>query len=46
MRVRALQPGVSLDLVRERTGFELEVDGPAELAPPTGAELSALRALT
>jgi glutaconate CoA-transferase, subunit B len=47
MRVRALQPGASLELVRERTGFPLEAPAPvAELAPPTEAELSALRALT
>jgi glutaconate CoA-transferase subunit B len=47
MRVRALQPGASLELVRERTGFPLEASEPvAELAPPTEAELSALRALT
>jgi len=45
MRVRALQPGVSLALVRERTGFELEASRPGALAPPTEAELSALRAL-
>jgi len=45
MRVQALQPGVSLDLVRERTGFALEASQPVELAPPTEAELAALRAL-
>ena len=45
MRVQAMQPGVSLDLVRERTGFELVASQPGELAPPTEAELGALRAL-
>src|SRR5205807_915464 len=45
MRVSALQPGASLEMVQERTGFELEASDPAHLARPTGAELSALRAL-
>lgn len=46
MRVRALQPGASLEQVREATGFELEVAGDVERAePPTEAELEALRSL-
>src|SRR5207249_1177904 len=45
MRVRALQPGASLEQVRERTGFDLEASEPVRLAPPTEAELAALRSL-
>ncbi|MDR0360288.1 MAG: CoA-transferase [bacterium] len=47
MRVRALQPGATLELVKEHTGFELEQDGDLdELPPPTPTELAALRELT
>jgi glutaconate CoA-transferase, subunit B len=45
MRVRALQPGASLEQVREQTGFELAASEPFELAPPSQGELAALRAL-
>ena len=44
MRVSALQPGVELEQVRERTGFELLVaDEVAHLEPPSDLELSVLR---
>jgi glutaconate CoA-transferase, subunit B len=47
MRVRAMQPGATLEMVRERTGFELETADPLEDLPePTEAELGALRELT
>jgi glutaconate CoA-transferase subunit B len=46
MRLRALQPGATLEQVREATGFQLLVaDDVRELAPPAEAELAALRAL-
>jgi glutaconate CoA-transferase subunit B len=44
MRLVALQPGVSVAEVRERTGFELLVHPEvAELQPPSQAELEVLR---
>lgn len=46
MRLRALQPGVSIETVREATGFELLVaDKLEELEPPSAEELQVLRAL-
>ncbi len=46
MRVEALHPGVSLDAVRESTGFEVLASGqPAATEPPTAEELEILRAL-
>lgn len=46
MRVEALHPGVTLDQVREHTGFELlQAPRLAETEPPTGDELAVLRAL-
>jgi glutaconate CoA-transferase, subunit B len=44
MQVVTLHPGVSPDLVRARTGFELEIPDPAPITPtPTREELSILR---
>lgn len=46
MRVRSLHPGVTLDEVREATGFELVVDGDADVATsrlPTDEELRLIR---
>jgi len=46
LRLDALQPGVSEEQVRDRTGFEFLVADPVhELARPTDAELSDLRLL-
>jgi glutaconate CoA-transferase subunit B len=46
MRLRALQPGATLESVRKATGFELLVaDDVKELPAPTETELSALRGL-
>lgn len=46
MRVIGLQPGVSLQQVREATGFDLPAaDSVPEMAPPSTEELTALRAL-
>lgn len=46
MRVEAVHPEVSLDTVRENTGFELLVADPVALTePPTPDELALLRAL-
>lgn len=46
MRLRALQPGVSVDDVRRATGFELLVaDELDDLAPPSADELAVLREL-
>lgn len=46
MRVEAVHPGVSLDTVREATGFELLVpDKVPETVPPTETELEVLRGL-
>lgn len=46
MRIDALHPGVSLDAVRDNTGFELlAADGIALTEPPTAGELEILRAL-
>jgi glutaconate CoA-transferase subunit B len=46
MRVIGLQPGVSLQQVREATGFDLPAaDSVPEIAPPSTEELIALRAL-
>ncbi|HVW48551.1 MAG TPA: hypothetical protein VHA76_15955 [Solirubrobacterales bacterium] len=44
MRIRSLHEGVSLDQVREATGFELVAPAePVVTEPPTAAELSLLR---
>jgi hypothetical protein len=41
-----IYPGVSIDEVRDRTGWPLEVSADlSELAPPCAAELAALREL-
>jgi glutaconate CoA-transferase subunit B len=46
MRLRGLQPGVTVGEVRARTGFDLLVaDDVAELAPPSPAEVAACRRL-
>lgn len=46
LRLDALQPGVTVEQVREHTGFELLVsDAVGELAPPTERELAELRRL-
>jgi len=46
MRVDALQAGVSIDDVRQQTGFELAVaPEPANVPPPTSEELHILRML-
>ncbi|MGH3360728.1 MAG: CoA-transferase subunit beta [Nocardioidaceae bacterium] len=46
MRLRALQPGVTVDDVAQATGFELPIaDDLDELEPPSAAELSVLREL-
>ena len=46
MRVEALHPGITLDVVRDNTGFEILVPGDVETtAPPTADELEMLRAL-
>ena len=46
MRVEALHPGVTLETVREHTGFEVLVAGRVETTePPTDDELEMLRAL-
>lgn len=46
MRVEALHPGVTMETVRENTGFELlEADTIEVTAPPTEEELAILRAL-
>jgi glutaconate CoA-transferase subunit B len=46
MRVEALHPGVTLDMVREHTGFEMLVAGRVETTvPPADDELRMLRAL-
>lgn len=43
----AIHPGGTQEQVRAATGWDLQIgDGVAETAPPTGEELSALRALT
>ena len=44
MRIKSLNPGVSLEQVREATGFDLDVDGtPPVTSVPTAAELEILR---
>lgn len=44
MRIASLHPGVALEDVRKRTGFELLCDGaPPETPWPTGHELAVLR---
>jgi glutaconate CoA-transferase subunit B len=44
MELHSLHPGVTLDQVRQATGFELAVREPlATTAPPTAAELTILR---
>ena len=46
MRLRGLQPGVSLDQVRAQTGFELLVsDEVTELTPPSPEEIAIYREL-
>jgi glutaconate CoA-transferase subunit B len=46
MRIEAVHPGVSVQQIRDHTGFPLEtLDPVAETAPPTGDELTLLRAL-
>jgi glutaconate CoA-transferase subunit B len=44
MTLESVHPGVSIDEVREATGFELLTNGDvAETAPPTAEELAAIR---
>jgi glutaconate CoA-transferase subunit B len=46
MKIRSLHEGVSLEQVREATGFELSADGdgePPATEPPSAAELELLR---
>jgi glutaconate CoA-transferase subunit B len=46
MTIEALQPGVSIDQVRENTGFELEVANDVDsVSAPTELELRRLRSL-
>ena len=46
MRLRSLQPGVTVEAVKEATGFPLLLaDEISELEPPTSAELRVLREL-
>ncbi len=45
MRVEALHPGVSMDQVRENTGFDVDGGHPAVSEPPSADELQMLRAL-
>ena len=45
MRIKSLHPGVSLEQVRDSTGFDLVVDGTPPVTPvPAAAELEILRA--
>lgn len=45
-RLRSLHPGVSLEEVRDNTGFDLQVPATVPVTPlPTGAQLELLRAL-
>lgn len=45
MRIKSLNPGVSLEQVRDSTGFDLVVDGTPPVTPvPAAAELEILRA--
>ena len=44
-RLDSVHPGVSVDEVVEATGFDLQVDDPAETPPPSAAELEALDAV-
>ncbi|TWF93753.1 CoA-transferase subunit beta [Saccharopolyspora dendranthemae] len=43
MRLRSVHPGVSVDEVREKTGFELAAGDVAETRSPTDEELSLIR---
>lgn len=43
MRLRSVHPGVTVDEVRERTGFPLTVDTVDETRQPTAEELSLIR---
>ena len=44
MRVQSLHPGVTMEEVRDNTGFDLLVEGrPAETSPPSAVELFVLR---
>ncbi len=46
MRVRSVNPGISLEQVRDSTGFDLVVEGePPVTAPPTTTEIDTLRRL-
>jgi glutaconate CoA-transferase, subunit B len=46
MRLRALQPGVTAEQVRDQTGFDLLVPGEAGyVPPPSPEELRVYRAL-
>jgi glutaconate CoA-transferase subunit B len=46
LTLASVHPGVDVDAARAATGWELRVaDDPAETAPPTAAELAALRSL-
>jgi glutaconate CoA-transferase subunit B len=46
MRIEATHPGVTVEAIREHTGFPLDVlDGVAVTEPPSEDELAALRAL-
>lgn len=43
MRLHSLNPGISLEQVRDQTGFDLVVDEAQLTAPPTESELAVLR---
>jgi glutaconate CoA-transferase subunit B len=46
MKVRALHPGISVEEVRDNTGFDIHIDDiPKVTKPPTALELAALRHL-
>jgi len=46
MRLRALQPGVTVGQVRDQTGFDLLVsDDISELTPPSAREIATYREL-
>ncbi|MGI9305475.1 MAG: CoA-transferase subunit beta [Gammaproteobacteria bacterium] len=45
MKVEALHPGVSIDQVRDNTGFDIKADGVGATEPPTNSELNGLREL-
>jgi glutaconate CoA-transferase subunit B len=45
LRLASVHPGVSLDEVRRRTGFELDGSAVPQTEPPSAQELAALRAV-